>query len=418
MLDIRDVRNRKEEFVANIRNRNLQIDLEGLFGLDAKAREIRVQLEETRRLRNETSQHIQQASLEKRKTLSQEGKHLRQKEDVLSTQQKSLVAKMEALLQQAPNFSHPETPRGNDDADNKVLRVVGEQPTFSFAPKDHLTLMQGLGLVDFEAGARVAGQKFYFLKNEAVLLEFALVQFVLEVLRKKNFTLYTTPDLAKKEIVAGVGYNPRGSSSQIYSVENSDLCLVATAEIPLGGMFAGKVIPEEECPLLLAGVSHCFRTEAGAAGRESKGLYRVHQFTKVEMFAFTLPEQSESMHFQLLEIEEEIYQMLNIPYRVVDVCTGDLGGPAYRKYDLEAWMPSREGWGEITSTSNCTDYQARRLNIRYKPRQGKKTPLVHMLNGTAVAITRTIMALIENGQRVDGSIQLPACLNLGDLKRC
>ena len=225
-----------------------------------------------------------------------------------------------------------------------------------------------------------------------------------------------TPDLARREILDGIGFNPRGESTQIYSIENSDLSLVATAEITLGGLLAGMTLEAEQLPLLYAGVSHCFRTEAGSAGRESRGLYRVHQFTKVEMFAFTRPEQSAEMHERFVSIEEKLYQQLEVPYQVADICTGDLGAPAYRKYDLEAWMPGRGKWGEVTSTSNCTDYQARRLNIRFREKGQKGTRLVHMLNGTAVATSRTIIALIENGQQKDGSIRLPPCLGLADIK--
>ena len=223
-----------------------------------------------------------------------------------------------------------------------------------------------------------------------------------------------TPDLARASVVQGTGFQPRGDSAQIYSIENSDLCLIATAEITLGGLLSEQILSEAELPILMAGFSHCFRTEAGAAGRESRGLYRVHQFSKIEMFAFTHPEKSNEMHEKLLQIEERIYCDLGIPYRVIDICTGDLGAPAYRKYDLEAWMPGRGHWGEITSTSNCTDYQARRLNIRFKDSDGKNQ-FVHMLNGTAIAVSRTLIALIENGQQADGSIMLPKCLGLSDI---
>jgi seryl-tRNA synthetase len=275
--------------------------------------------------------------------------------------------------------------------------------------------MEALHLVDFEGGAKVTGQKFYYLKNEAVLLELALVTFATRVLQDEGFTLFITPDLARRDILEGIGFNPRGESTQIYNVENTDLSLIATAEITLGGLLADEVLEGERLPLLYAGISHCFRTEAGSAGRESRGLYRVHQFTKVEMFAFTRPEQSEAMHERLVAIEEKIYATLGIPYRVMDICTGDLGGPAYRKYDLEAWMPGRDQWGEITSTSNCTDYQARRLNIRFREKGRKGTRLVHMLNGTAIAVSRAIIALLENGQQADGSIRLPPVLGLADI---
>jgi seryl-tRNA synthetase len=268
----------------------------------------------------------------------------------------------------------------------------------------------------------VTGQKFYYLKNEAALLELALVNYAFDILVKEGFTPVITPDLARSEILDGIGFNPRGNETQIYSIADTDLCLIATAEITLGGMYADVILKEEDLPLKFVGVSHCFRTEAGAAGRESKGLYRVHQFTKVEMFAFTTPEMSEEMHNKFVEYEERLFQGLGIPYRVVDICTGDLGAPAYRKFDLEAWMPGRgEGgeYGEVTSTSNCTDYQARRLGIKFK-REGEKRPLfVHTLNGTAIAVSRALIAILENYQEADGSVVVPQVLRryMGGIER-
>jgi seryl-tRNA synthetase len=248
-----------------------------------------------------------------------------------------------------------------------------------------------------------------------VFLELALAQYALILLQKEGFTVHITPDLARHQILDGIGFNPRGAETQIYSVEESELCLIATAEITLGGLLIDQLLKPEQLPIMYAGLSHCYRTEAGAAGRESRGLYRVHQFSKIEMFAFTHPEKSEEMHEKMREIEEQIYQDLGIPYQLVNICAGDLGGPAYRKYDLEAWMPGRGKWGEVTSTSNCTDYQSRRMNIRFKDPATGKNRFVHMLNGTAIAVSRTLIALIENGQQKDGSIKLPACLNLADI---
>jgi seryl-tRNA synthetase len=268
-------------------------------------------------------------------------------------------------------------------------------------------------LIDFAGGARVAGQGFYYLKNEAVLLELALQRYALGMLLEEGFTPVITPDLARTEILYGIGFNPRGPETQIYSIENSDLNLVATAEITLGGLNSGETIPAEDLPLFFCGISHCYRTEAGAAGRASRGLYRVHQFTKVEMFAFTTPEQSDAAHERIKDIECRIFDGLGIHYRVIDTASGDLGGPAYRKYDLEAWMPGRGNggeYGEVTSASNCTDYQARRLGIRYKVKGEKGTNFAHTLNGTAVAISRAMIAVLENYQQADGSIVVPEVL--------
>jgi seryl-tRNA synthetase len=246
-----------------------------------------------------------------------------------------------------------------------------------------------------------------------VLLDLALQQFALQKLIAAGFTPIITPDLARNTILEGIGFTPRGPETQIYSVEGSDLSLIGTAEITLGGMHADEILSEGRLPLKYAGLSHCFRTEAGAAGRASRGLYRVHQFTKVEMFAFATPESSGALHLEMLRIEEEIFSALGIPYRVMDICSGDLGGPAYRKFDLEAWMPERgEGgeYGEVTSTSDCTDYQARRLNVRCRPADQKGTRFVHTLNGTAVALSRAIIVILENYQRADGLVDVPEVL--------
>src|SRR5262249_16700347 len=311
-----------------------------------------------------------------------------------------------------PNLTHPDAPVGNE---NKVLRRVGEPRKFDFPAKDHIALAETLDLVDFEAGSRVAGQKFYFLKNEAVLLELALVQYAMGKLIAEGYTPIVTPDVARSEVLEGIGFIPRGPETQIYSIENTDLCLIATAEITLGGMHRDQILDELQLPIKYVGLSHCFRTEAGAPGRDTRGLYRVHQFTKVEMFAFCAPDQSDPLHQELLQIEEKVFQGLGLPYQVIDTCTGDLGGPAYRKFDLEAWMPGRgQGgeYGEVTSTSNCTDYQARRLNIRYKVPGQKGTGFAHTVSGTAVAVSRAILAILENYQQADGSIIVPEVLRV------
>jgi seryl-tRNA synthetase len=289
------------------------------------------------------------------------------------------------------------------------IRRWGEIPAFDFDIKDHVELGESLGIIDFDAGTKVAGSKFYFLRGDAVLLELGLVRYAMDILVEHGYQPTITPDLARDEHLVGTGFIPRGPETQIYSVEDSDLSLIATAEITLAGSLADEILDREELPIRLAGLSHCFRTEAGSHGRASRGLYRVHQFTKVEMFAFTTPEQSEAMHKEMLEIEERIFQGLGLPYRVVDICTGDLGGAAYRKYDLEAWMPGRDGFGEVTSTSNTTDYQARRLKIRYR-NSGGRPQLLHTLNGTALAISRALIALLEIYQQEDGPVVLPKVL--------
>ena len=353
-----------------------------------------------------------------RAPLIDEGRELRERAREVGEQRDASMQARDAAWRMVPNLTHPDTPTGGEDQSAELRRwgTPRDMKAEGFEPRDHLTVAESLDLVDFEAGARVAGQKFYYLRNEAVLLDLALQHYALSVAQRHGFTLHVTPDLARESVLDGLGFNPRGESSQIYSVANSDLCLVGTAEITLGGMLADQILEAERLPLKLAGLSHCFRTEAGSHGQESRGLYRVHQFTKVELFVFTEGdlEHSEAMHRNLLDIEEEVFQGLGLPYRVLDIASGDLGGPAYRKYDIEAWMPGRGDFGEVTSTSNCTDYQSRRLKIRYREpsEDGRKNKprFVHMLNGTAVATSRALVAILENYQQADGSVRVPEVL--------
>jgi seryl-tRNA synthetase len=254
------------------------------------------------------------------------------------------------------------------------------------------------------------GSNFYYLKNEAALLEMALCQYAVSRLVPQGFVPIATPDIARDAILDGIGFAPRGPETQVYSIEGTDLSLVGTAEITLGGYHSDEILDAAQLPLKYLGLSHCFRTEAGAYGKESRGLYRVHQFTKAEMFVICRPGDSAAMHEMIRSLEEELYQGLNIAYRVVNVCSGDLGAPALKKYDLEAWMPGRGGYGEVTSCSNCTDYQSRRLNIRFRPEPGAAPQFVHMLNGTAMAVSRALIAIYENYQQVDGSIAIPSAL--------
>ena len=416
MLDLKLIRSQPEEIAENCRKRNVQVDIENLLVIDEQVREITTEVDSVRQRRNEISKEMKgKIPSDERQPLIEESKNLRNEESEKESFLHELVEQRLNLLKQVPNLTHPDSPEGLTDEDNMPIREVGTIRKFDFEPKDHLELMEALDLIDFDGGAKVSGQKFYYLKNQAVFLELALAQYALGLLQKEGFTVHMTPDLARSQILDGIGFSPRGEETQIYSLEDSDLCLIATAEITLGGLLADQVLKADQLPILYAGFSHCYRTEAGAAGRESRGLYRVHQFSKIEMFAFTHPEKSEEMHERMRDIEEQIYQDLEVPYQLVNICTGDLGGPAYRKYDLEAWMPGRGKWGEVTSTSNCTDYQSRRMNIRYKDADTGKNQFVHMLNGTAIAVARTLIALIENGQQKDGSIKLPRCLNLPDI---
>ena len=415
MLDRKFIVENAEAVAKNCELRGVTADVARLVELEGQRRELLQQAEELNRRANEVSKSIGQAgSDEEREERKAEGRALREQKDAAQKQHDEVAGEITEIQSGIPNMTHPAAPVGEDDKSNlEVSRGEHQPPTFGFTVLDHVELAEKHDLIDFEAGARIAGAGFYFLKNEAVLLELALQQYAVNHLIQNGFTPVITPDLAYSEILHGTGYIPRGPETQIYSIENSNLNLIATAEIPLGGMLAGETLDSAELPLKICGISHCFRTEAGAAGRATRGLYRVHQFTKVEMFAFTLPEQSEQTLEQFRQIECELFDSLGIPYRVVDTATGDLGGPAYRKYDLEAWMPGRGehgAWGEVTSTSNCTDYQARRLNARYKVKGEKGTKFLHTLNGTAIAISRAIIAVMENNQQEDGSIVVPDVL--------
>jgi seryl-tRNA synthetase len=417
MLDVAFVREHLDAVKANCLNRKVRADVDRVVALDEERRRLIKETDEVKHRQNEVSKLIPKEKDPARKQeLIAEGKRLREQVAGQDRQLGQVDKDLRAALATIPNMTHPDAPVGTTAADNRVVQKWGEPRKFDFKPKDHVALAEALHLVDFEAGAKVAGQKFYYLTNEAVLLELALVQYAMGALLNEGYTPVITPDVARAEVLEGIGFIPRDpdpEKRQIYTLEGTDLCLIATAEITLGGMYQDRIFDELDLPKRLVGLSHCFRTEAGAPGRDTRGLYRVHQFTKVEMFAFCTPDQSEGLHQELLRIEEHIFQGLGLPYHVIDTCTGDLGGPAYRKYDLEAWMPGRGAggeYGEVTSTSNCTDYQARRLGIRYKVPGQKGTRFAHTLNGTAVACTRAILAILENNQQADGSVVVPEAL--------
>jgi seryl-tRNA synthetase len=417
MLDAHFIREHLEAVKTNCRNRNVRADVDRVVTLDDERKRVVQETQTVQQRQNEIAKLTKgEKDPAKRQGLIQEGRALKEKVAGLEKQSKQVEADLRGALVAIPNMTHPDAPVGTEAKDNQVIKTWGELRKFDFPARDHVALAEALDLVDFEAGASVAGQKFYFLKNEAVLLELALVQYAMGVLIHEGYTPIITPDVARVEVLEGIGFIPRDpdpEKRQIYSLADTDLCLIATAEITLGGMHRDQILEELNLPYKYVGLSHCFRTEAGAPGRDTRGLYRVHQFTKVEMFAFCTPDQSEAIHLELLRIEEAIFQGLGLPYQVIDTCTGDLGGPAYRKYDLEAWMPGRgQGgeYGEVTSTSNCTDYQARRLNTRYKVPGQKGTRFVHTLNGTAVACTRAILAILENYQQADGSVLVPEVL--------
>ena len=410
MLDLKFIRENARAVEENCRNRGVEADV-GLVVELADRRSALIQ--ETNELKQRQNQMAKSIGRERdddaRARLIEQSRAMKEQ---LPSKERELHEVEERLRDEQlkiPNMTHPDSPIGKDDTENVEIRRWGEIPDVPFEPKDHVEIGETLGIIDFDAGAKTTGSKFYFLRGDAVLLELGLIRYALDIIMERGYSPTITPDLARDQMLVGTGFIPRGPETQIYSVEGSDVSMIATAEITLAGQHADDIIEERDLPLRYAGLSHCFRTEAGSHGRASRGLYRVHQFTKVEMFAFTTPDESEGMHDEMVEIEERIFQGLGLPYRVVDICTGDLGGAAYRKYDLEAWMPGRNDFGEVTSTSNTTDYQARRLAIRYR-KEGGRPQLLHTLNGTALAISRALISLLEIYQQQDGSVILPDAL--------
>ncbi len=412
MLDYKFIKDNLDAVKENIKNRNMTADADKVVELYDKRTALVTKQQDLQQQRNENAKAMKQKlDDEKRQELIQAGKKI--KEDIAEVEKElsQMEIDLDTAARQIPNMIHPDAPIGKLDTENLEIKKVGTPRKFDFEPKDHVQLAEELDLLDFDRGTKVSGPKFYYLKNEAVFLEQALIQYALNILRKHGFEIFITPDIAREEILKGIGFNPRGNESNVYSIEGEGTCLVATAEITLGGYHSGEILDKAKLPLMYGGLSHCFRREAGAAGQFSKGLYRVHQFDKVEMFVYSTPEQSDELHHKLREIEEEIFTGFGLPFHVVDTCSGDLGAPAYRKWDLEAWMPGRNGgeYGEVTSTSNCTDYQARRLNIKYKDDDGKNK-YVHTLNGTAIAVGRAMLAILENYQNEDGSVTIPPAL--------
>ena len=410
MLDIKYIREHAETVKQSIIDRHMNVDLEALLELDIKRRALLTDIESMKAERNAmTKGSTGKPSDEDLAKLKKMSTEIKEKEATFPEVHEAY----EVLLKQVPNNIHPETPIGGEE-DFVVVDTAGTIPTLANA-KDHEALLIACDGIDFERGAKVVGSKFYYAKGDLVRLNMALLNYGMDIATKHGFTLLETPDLAHNSVCDGAGYSPRGNESQIYNVEGTDLSLIGTAEITTLGYHKDEVLDLSQGPIRYAAISHCFRREAGAYGRTSKGLYRVHQFTKLELFSFCKPEDSEDEHQFILSVEKEIADGLELAYRVIDIPSGDLGAPAYRKYDLEAWMVmagdegEAGGYGEITSTSNCTDFQARRMNIRYKDTE-ENLQFVHTLNGTAIVLSRFPIALIEQKQQADGSIAVPKVL--------
>ncbi|HEX2414310.1 MAG TPA: serine--tRNA ligase [Thermoleophilaceae bacterium] len=403
MLDLRQIREDPEPARAALARRGTDpAVLDEALELDDRRRTLLPELEERRRLKNEASRRIgelQRSGKDASQAIADvKGASAREKE--LEEELRSVEERRGAALASLPNLPDPAAP-----AQDEVLREEGEGGKQG---RNHVELLGEL--LDSEAGARVSGSRFLYLKGPLVGLEFALVQWALSVLDEHGFTPVIPPVLVREPALFGTGMLP-DTEQQLYRVPDDDLYLVGTSEVPLASLHAGEILTAGELPRRYAGFSTCFRREAGAAGKDTQGMFRVHQFDKVEMFSFVEPERSPDEHERLLAIEESILQALGIPYRVVNIAVDDLGASAAKKYDLEAWLPGQERFRELTSCSNTTDFQARRLDVRYRPGEGDSPRPVHTLNGTAVAVGRTIIAIVENHQREDGSIEIPAVLH-------
>jgi seryl-tRNA synthetase len=403
VLDLRAIRNDPEPARAALRRRGFDAAvLDEALELDERRRAILPDLEELRRRKNEASKRIgelKRAGEDASEAIEEVGRaSAREKE--LEEELRGLEERRAAALAALPNLPDETAPQQDE-----VLREEGEPGR---AGRNHVELL-GEHL-DMEAAARVSGSRFVYLKGPLVRLELALVQWAVSLLDEKGFTPVVPPVLVREHALFGTGMLP-DTEQQIYSVTEDELFLAGTSEVPLASLHAGEIIAPGRLPLRYAGFSSCFRREAGAAGKDTQGIFRVHQFDKVEMFAFVEPDESKAEHERLLAIEEEILQALGIPYRVVNIAVDDLGNSAAKKYDLEAWLPGQERFRELTSCSNTTDYQARRLDIRYRPAEGASPQHAHTLNGTAVAVGRTIIAIAENHQREDGTVEVPAVLH-------
>ncbi len=405
MLDIKFIRENPEKVKQGAKDKGVEVDMDKLLELDKKRREILAQTEQIKAEQNK----ISGKGAPTQETIEM-AKALKEKVQAGESQLKQIEEEFNKLMYQIPNVPFDDVPVGKDDSGNKVKEFgkIKEKPKFDFKPKEHWEIGEQLDIIDTERAAKVAGTRFYYLKRQGALLEFALINFAFAKLVKKGFIPVIPPVMIKKEMAWAMGYLQQTDDEEAYHLEKDDLYLTATSEQSLGAMHAGETFDEKDLPLRYVGFSTCFRREAGSYGKDTKGILRVHQFDKIEMFIFCKPEDAKKEHELLLSMEKELMDDLGLHYQVIDICTGDLGAPAAKKYDIEAWMPGQDRYRETHSTSNCTDFQARRLNVRYKDKQGKLN-FVHTLNGTAFSM-RPIIAILENYQKKDGTVEVPKVL--------
>lgn len=416
MLDVKFIIENPGAIKHGAARKHVKVDADKIVQLYEQRNELLQKLEALRARQNAVSKEIPNAQAEEKAKLLAEMSTSKEEIKTLEPEIAQLENEIDQLAFEIPNPPLDSVPDGEDETFNVVVKTHGEKPKFNFTPKDHIELGKSLDLIDIERGTRSSGTRFYYLKNEAVLLEFALVQHILHKLVSKGFQPIIPPVLVKEEAMFATGFFP-AARNEIYHVnpkteenpENDDLYLVGTSEVPLNMLHYTEIIPEEKLPIRYCGFSSCFRREAGSYGKDTAGIIRVHQFDKVEMFSFCNPDKSEEEHELIRSIEEEIMSELGFHFQVLNMCGGDLGAPAAKKYDIEVWIPTQEKFRELTSCSNCTDFQARRSKIRYKAENGKNEYL-HTLNGTAIAIARTLVAILENYQNEDGSVTIPEIL--------
>ncbi|MFN8215387.1 MAG: serine--tRNA ligase [Solirubrobacterales bacterium] len=411
MLDLKLIRSEPERVKAALARRGAAAQVDELLALDARRRQLLPEVESAQAERKALSKRIGEAKQGGDESAAAElmGRvaDLKRTIEAGGAELEKVDAALGALALALPNIPDPEAPPGDSEEDAVEIRRVGEPPSFEFEPRDHLELAGGL--IDMEAAARLSGSRFAYLKGDLVLCELALVRLAIDVARAAGHEPVVPPVLVREAALEGTGFLPE-AREQIYEIERDELFLTGTSEVALAGLHADQILAASDLPLRYCGFSTCFRREAGAAGRDTRGIFRVHQFDKVEMFSFVEPSASAAEHDRLLALEERILGELELPYRVVNVAVGDLGAPAAKKYDCEAWIPSQERYRELTSCSNTTDFQARRMGCRYRPEEGAGPEPVHTLNGTAIAVGRALIALIENRQERDGSFSLPNSL--------
>jgi seryl-tRNA synthetase len=404
MLDINFIRENTEVVKEACKNKNVNVNVGRVLELDKGKRKLMTEIETLKAEQNKISRGGAE-----NKSIFVQAKEIKNKIKEMEPDLEEFDKELETLLLQLPNIPFGDVPVGKDDSGNVIVRQIGKTPKFSFPAKDYMTLAETMDLIDTERAGKVAGSRFGYIKGNLALLEFALINLVMNTVGKEKFVPIIPPVMLKDEMARGTGYFEAGDRDEAYYLPDDNMYLAGTSEQSLIAMHTNEVLDEKKLPLRYVGFSTCFRREAGSYGKDTKGILRVHQFDKLEMVIFSKPEDSEKEHELLLQIEEKLMKALGLPYQVINICTGDLGRPAAKKYDIETWLPSENKYRETHSTSNCTDFQARRLNMRYKDKNNKMQ-FVHTLNGTAFAIGRILIMIMENYQQKDGSIKVPKVL--------